>query len=214
MTQHTDAAPNRDDLTPAMRQAITAAVDAQLAALERGEDDEAALAAADAVLRESNLFPPRIAPVSGTRVDGCTVATQRAFVLALAETGCVSRAASAAGVARSTVYALRTREPHSMFAFAWDVAAAVGRKRLLDVAMERALEGQEVPVWHRGEQVGTRTVYNDRLLTFLLSYKPEPVHPVLASADLVALFPRFVGAVGHPMPDRAAALAEELGLTA
>ena len=34
--------------------------------------------------------------------------------------------------------------------------------------MDRALNGVEEPVYHRGELVGTRRVYNDRLLMFLL----------------------------------------------
>ncbi|MCB2077979.1 MAG: hypothetical protein KDE55_09815 [Novosphingobium sp.] len=34
--------------------------------------------------------------------------------------------------------------------------------------MERALHGVEVPVYHFGAVVGTRRVYNDRLLMFLL----------------------------------------------
>ena len=34
--------------------------------------------------------------------------------------------------------------------------------------MERAIHGVEVPVYHFGQIVGTRRVYNDRLLMFLL----------------------------------------------
>jgi hypothetical protein len=41
-------------------------------------------------------------------------------------------------------------------------------RRIEDVAMERALNGVEVPVYSYGKLVGSRTVYNDRLLMFML----------------------------------------------
>jgi hypothetical protein len=49
-----------------------------------------------------------------------------------------------------------------------------------DTAFERAVDGVEEPVFWKGEQVGTRRRYNDRLLMFLLrardpwSFAPLP----------------------------------------
>ena len=47
-------------------------------------------------------------------------------------------------------------------------ALDLGVQRIEDVAMDRALNGVEVPVYHFGAVVGTRRVYNDRLLMFML----------------------------------------------
>ncbi len=44
-----------------------------------------------------------------------------------------------------------------------------------DVGSERALHGIEEPVFWKGEQVGTRRRYNDKLLMFLLRGR-DPFH--------------------------------------
>ncbi|WP_137897505.1 hypothetical protein [Sphingomonas sp. 2SG] len=192
--------------------AIMAGVDA----INAGEDVPAAIAAVTGQkldadgnrVREDDFFEPLL-HLRRQRVDGWSADTQRAFIGALADTGCVSHACKAVGVPRNSAYAMRQRATHSVFALAWDVAIQMGRKRLLDIAMERALEGQEVAIWYRGEQVGTRTVHNDRLLTFLLSHKPEPAHPRLAPHELAAMFPRLLDLIDvvqpHPAAQRLAA---------
>lgn len=181
---------------------------AGLAALEEGKDEagiHASMAAVadkppetkeSATARFDVLLEPR-----QLRVDGWTADMQRDFIRALADTGSVSHAAKAAGVSRSTAYAMRHRAGHSTFALAWDVAIQLGRKRLLDVAMERAIEGQEVPVWYRGEQVGTRIVYNDRLLTFLIGHTPAPAHADLSPQELAAMYPTMLEAIDTLMPN-------------
>ena len=65
-------------------------------------------------------------------------------------------------------YLLRRHPKGHEFRAAWEAALALGVQRLEDVAMERAIHGVEVPVYHFGQIVGTRRVYNDRLLMFLL----------------------------------------------
>ncbi|MET0251591.1 MAG: hypothetical protein ABW203_05370 [Novosphingobium sp.] len=65
-------------------------------------------------------------------------------------------------------YLLRRHPEGASFRAAWEAALALGVQRLEDVAMERALHGVEVPVYHFGAVVGTRRVYNDRLLMFIL----------------------------------------------
>jgi hypothetical protein len=65
-------------------------------------------------------------------------------------------------------YLLRRHPRGGSFRAAWEAALALGVRRLEDVAMERALHGVEVPVYHFGAVVGSRRVYNDRLLVFLL----------------------------------------------
>lgn len=194
----------------ALRETSDRVILAGIAAAHKGEDIAAAVKAAT---------PPVEPPVATTgipdfdalleprkvRVDGWTVAMQRDFIRTLAETGCVSHAAKAAGVSRNTAYAMRHRAAHATFAVAWDVAIQIGRKRLLDIAMERAIEGTEVPVWYRGEQVGTRHVLNDRLLTFLIRRPPEPAHPTLTPYELGAMFPQLIEAIDMLLPHPIAA---------
>ena len=202
----------------ALREATDRRILAAIAAIRRGEDPVALFAAEDAAAKPTaaaaaaSEFAPLL-ELRKVRVDGWTIAMQRDFIRALAETGCVSHAAKAVGVARNTAYAMRQRATHSTFALAWDVAVQMGRKRLLDIAMERAIEGQAVAIWYRGEQVGTRTVYNDRLLTFLIAHTPAPAHPTLTPEELSAMFPAMIEAIDtllpHPFAERLAKDAAE-----
>lgn len=66
------------------------------------------------------------------------------------------------------VYLLRRHPEAASFRAAWEAALAIGIQRIEDVAMDRALNGVEVPVYAYGKIIGTRRVYNDRLLMFML----------------------------------------------
>ncbi len=102
------------------------------------------------------------------RHDGWTPDRQRRFIAALADTGSVKSAAHAVNMTPEGAYLLRRHAQADEFRTAWEAALALGVQRLEDVAMERALYGVEVPVYHFGAVVGTRRVYNDRLLMFML----------------------------------------------
>jgi len=110
------------------------------------------------------------APRGATRYDGWTPDRQRAFVRALAETGCVTRACAWVGMSNVGAYQLRKAPGAEAFARAWDAALAVGVERLADIAYERAVYGVPVPVFHQGEQVGERRRYNDRLLMWVMRH--------------------------------------------
>ncbi len=102
------------------------------------------------------------------RHDGWTPERQRGFIEALADTGSVKRAAHAVNMAPEGAYLLRRHPEAGEFRKAWEAALALGVQRLEDIAMERALEGVEVPIYSYGKLVGARRVHNDRLLMFLL----------------------------------------------
>ncbi|WP_235219028.1 hypothetical protein [Sphingobium sp. C100] len=102
------------------------------------------------------------------RHDGWTPERQRAFIEALADTGSVREAAARVGMANEGAYQLRRAKGAEGFASAWLAALDHGVARLEDVALDRALNGVEVPVYSYGKLVGTRRVYNDRLIMFLL----------------------------------------------
>ncbi len=109
------------------------------------------------------------------RHDGWTEEKQRRFIEVLADTGLVGVAAKEVGMTRMSAYRLR-RAPHAgAFARAWDLARERAGTLLEDIAFERAIEGVEVETYDgSGELASTRTVYNDRLLRFMLGQlKPE-----------------------------------------
>jgi len=121
-----------------------------------------------AMLEGAPDFAP--APRGAARYDGWTPDRQRAFVRALAETGSVSRACAWVGMSNVGAYLLRKTPGAEAFARAWDEALAVGTERLADIAYERAVYGVPIPVFHKGEQVGEKRWYNDRLLMWVMRH--------------------------------------------
>jgi len=107
-------------------------------------------------------------PRKCARHDGWTPARQRGFIEALADTGSVRAAAHAVNMTPEGAYLLRRHPQAQEFRKAWEAALALGVERLEDVAMERALHGVEVPVYCYGKVIGSRRVFNDALLMFLL----------------------------------------------
>ncbi|MEO6093368.1 MAG: hypothetical protein ABIT04_10115 [Novosphingobium sp.] len=118
--------------------------------------------------REATLPDFTPVPRHYNRFDGWTPERQRGFIEALADLGSVKAAAHAVNMTPEGAYLLRRHAQAQEFRAAWEAALALGVQRLEDVAMERALHGVEVPVYHFGAVVGTRRVHNDRLLMFLL----------------------------------------------
>jgi hypothetical protein len=104
------------------------------------------------------------------RHDGWTPERQKAFIEALADTGCVTRAAAMVNMAQANCYALRRAPGAEEFRRAWDATLDFGLKRLKDVAFERAIEGQLVPVFVAGKLMGFRRKRNDALLMFCLRH--------------------------------------------
>lgn len=102
------------------------------------------------------------------RHDGWTPARQRGFIEALADTGSVEAAARAVDMSSVGAYALRRQPGAASFRAAWEAALALGIQRIEDVAMDRALNGTEEPVYSYGKLIGTRIKHNDRLLMFML----------------------------------------------
>jgi hypothetical protein len=107
-------------------------------------------------------------PRKKKRHNGWTPQRQRLFVEALADTGSVKSAARSVGLTPESAYYLRRQPGAEEFRKAWEAALDIGMQRIEDVAMDRALNGVEQPVFAYGEFVGTRRVYNDQLLMFML----------------------------------------------
>ncbi|MES2097183.1 MAG: hypothetical protein V4459_10540 [Pseudomonadota bacterium] len=123
-----------------------------------------------------NLVPsfrpvPDFTPVPRKyRYDGWTAERQRGFIAALAETGSVKAAAKRINMSPEGAYFLRRQPGADSFRAAWESALDHGVQRLVDIAIDRATEGVSVPIFWRGEQVGEKRWYNDRLLMFVLRH--------------------------------------------
>ncbi|MGB3754114.1 MAG: hypothetical protein WA954_09485 [Parerythrobacter sp.] len=109
------------------------------------------------------------------RRDGWSEVKQRAFIEALADCGCVEDAARSVKMSVQSAYALRRAPGGESFAAAWGAAVQQGALKLADVAMTRALQGTDEPVFDRhGVRIGARTKYSERMVMFLLrAHLPE-----------------------------------------
>lgn len=79
------------------------------------------------------------------------------------------------------------------FAQAWDAALEMGRDHARDIAIDRAINGTEIPVFYRGRQVGTRVRHHNRLIVAALNaFEPAPPRPPRK--------PRAPQSFGEPCP--------------
>ena len=84
----------------------------------------------------------------------------------------VTKACEQIGITPRSAY--RHRGAYTEFADQWDEAMEQGADELEDVAVKRAIEGVDHPIYQQGIKVGTEKIYNENLLMFLLKgKKPE-----------------------------------------
>ena len=82
-------------------------------------------------------------------------------------------------MSRQTAYRLRSRLKGQPFELAWEVAFHHSYDVLAHAALERALNGVEVPVFFQGEQVGSYRRYDERLTVALLGRQTLGCNPML-----------------------------------
>lgn len=111
---------------------------------------------------------PAEPPNKPTRHDSWPLDMQAAFLRALSATHSVSEAAKSVGRSRQSAYRLRSRLKGQPFDLAWEVAFHHSYDVLAHTALERALNGVEVPVFFQGEQVGSYRRFDERLTVALL----------------------------------------------
>ncbi|MBU0557699.1 MAG: hypothetical protein KKD64_09185 [Alphaproteobacteria bacterium] len=102
------------------------------------------------------------------RQDGWTPERQRAFLEALADTGCVDAAAKSVGMTRQSAWRLRRRSDARAFDLAWDAALERAMQQLVSVALERAINGSVRQRWYHGQLIAEERVHHDGLLRHLL----------------------------------------------
>ena len=95
------------------------------------------------------------------RHDGWTAERRTHFLYELATCGNVRAACSHVGLSAEAAYRLRRRD--ALFARAWAAALVLAREASAEVLECRAIEGIEEQIWYRGEVVGTRRRYDNRL---------------------------------------------------
>ncbi|WP_066555325.1 hypothetical protein [Croceicoccus bisphenolivorans] len=122
------------------------------------------------------------------------------FLRMLAATHSVSEAARSVGMSRQSAYRLRSRLKGEPFDIAWETAFRHGYDNLAHAALERALNGVEVPHYCNGELVGTSRKYDERLTVALLNMRNRFGSPMLG---------RF-GAMAEYMSERWDALIERV----
>jgi hypothetical protein len=109
------------------------------------------------------------------RNDGWSAEKQRSFIETLADTGLVAEAARTVGMSVQSCYRLRRAPGANGFAAAWDAAIAQAGRALLDLAFERVISGEDIPIFDKaGNRIGTRRRYSERMTMFLLrGFYPE-----------------------------------------
>ncbi len=136
-------------------------------------------------LCEGPLILPPLVPTRA-RADGWTPERQRGFLEALACSGSVSAACAAVGMSRESAYALRRRAEGRGFAQAWDAARVLAGEHLVEVAWNRAVEGEVRQRFYHGEVVAEFRHYDNRLLLQLIAENKVAAGRALASPELVA----------------------------
>lgn len=125
--------------------------------------------------------------------DRWTAPKMAAFLRQLSATHSVAAAARSVGMSRQSAYRLRSRLKGRAFDLAWDVAFQHSYDNLAHAALERAINGVEVPVFHKGEQVGSYRRFDERLTVALLTMATQGQVPVLGrnAAEAERHAPRF-----------------------
>ncbi len=111
--------------------------------------------------------------IEPARAARWTADRQLIFLKALASSHCVANAARVAGMSRQSAYDLRTRLKGQPFDRAWDAALQCNLDALADAALDRALNGVEVPHFYHGELIHTSRKFDERLTVALLAMREQ-----------------------------------------
>lgn len=104
------------------------------------------------------------------RQDGWTAQRQRAFIAALAETGCVSEACAEVGLTPRSAYRLREHPAATGFRDAWTHALSMATARLVSHAFERAIHGSVERIYRDGVLIEERRKPSEKLLMWLVTH--------------------------------------------
>jgi hypothetical protein len=148
--------------------------------------------------------------IHACRHDGWTPQRKALFLEDLAARGNVRAACARVGMSREAAYRLRRRE--ALVARAWDAALALARDSVADIFGDRAIDGIEEDVWHRGEMVGTKRRHDTRLLMAHMARLDKLVAEQAASDDTERFDELLACIAGEPVPEALACEDDELPL--
>lgn len=141
------------------------------------------------------------------RHDGWTRERKALFLEALAARGNVRAACASVGMSREAAYKLRRRE--ALFARGWDTALVLARDVTAETLADRAIDGIEEDIWHRGEHVGTKRRYDNRLLLAHMARLDKLVEE--AQSDDADRFDEILACIaGVPVPEALATEDDDL----
>jgi len=115
-----------------------------------------------------------------------------AFLRHLTATHSVAESARRVGMSRQSAYKLRARLKGQPFDLAWECATRRLFDALAQAALDRALNGVEVPHFHNGELIHTSRRYDERLTVALLAMRSRiepPAAPARQDARREYYFP-------------------------
>ncbi len=157
---------------------------------EQTGDNAAPLAPETSDQTPADPTPGEVLPavIDPQRHDGWTPARQAAFLRELAATHNVAAAARAVGMSRQSAYKLRARLHGTPFDKGWEAAFVTRFDVLAETALERALNGVEVPHYYNGELIGTSRRFDERLTLALLAMRKDFIRPPEAKLDPARAF--------------------------
>ena len=130
------------------------------------------------------------------------------FLDHLAFKGNARAAAARVGVSHETAY--RKRRQDAAFAALWNAALVHARHYSESELATRALDGVEVPIWHRGELVGHQVKHDTRLMLAHIARLDKRVEGDAAARACAERFDEMLADyAGHEAPEGFAEAAEE-----
>jgi hypothetical protein len=133
------------------------------------------------------------------RHDGWTRERKALFLDHLATRGNVRAACASVGMSREAAYRLRRRE--ALFARGWDAALVLARDLTAETLGDRAIDGIEEDIWHRGELVGSKRRYDIRLLLAHMARLDKLAGEQASPGDAERFDEILACVAGEPLPD-------------
>lgn len=148
-------------------------------------------------------------PARAQRHDGWTPERQVVFFDAVAEGLSTERACQVAGMSPSSAYAFKRRAAGQAFALGWRAAQQLGRDRIADKMMARAIDGYVETVTRPNGDVIERHRFDNRMAQAMLTRLDRQAEAVdaaslaanAAARAVAAEFDAFLALFDDPAPD-------------
>jgi hypothetical protein len=135
--------------------------------------------------------------IDTTPARGWTPALKARFLDRLAAHGNARAACRNVGISHESAYRLRRRD--AVFARGWAAAVLLARENGVQVLAERAIEGIEEKIYHRGQLIDTRRRYDTRLLLAHLARLDKLADDERAGRD-AARFDELLACIADEQP--------------